>query len=505
MFKATWKTMAAPSKPPNAAASRSRKKWLWLALGLVPIGLVVGMLCWPAGDRFEVNGVPFRVWLAQHPDFQVADPLAAVGTNAIPSLVRILREPAGSSQVYAAKAFVWRNLPPRLRSRFPDWYPVPPWQLKRSALFALRALGPEARPALPDVLRVGRLETNRMEQAGAIVAALAIAPDSPETFQFWREQWEANTYSHDDLAIYLRAAHYPITAAVPLLLEDLKRRPGWVTTLEAFEFMGEAARPAVPDMIQALNHGTYRGNILSLLMRLGPVAADAVPDIVSFLNDDLLAADALQALKAMGPAARSSVPALEPLLTNSEPGIRMLAAAAVARIQEKPDLAVPILLDGLHKPQRWKDGTFLRIQTFHPIRDMPESVTSGADAAAILVGECGPPARAALPTLEQGFKNGNEWIRLSSAQAYWRISGDVDNTLPVLLEMLHAPRPPDTGINVQLVRVIEVVEEMGPAATNAIPALLKLRTYSMPVRHAVDHALARIQSAPAGTGSRPDH
>src|SRR6185436_14563866 len=97
----------------------------------------------------------------------------------IQPLLNILSEPAESPRGFQVKSWIWKRLPRALRSRFQRWYPTPRLQLKRTALFGLRFLGPEAKVALPEVLRVGRAETNKMLRAGALMAALAIAPESP--------------------------------------------------------------------------------------------------------------------------------------------------------------------------------------------------------------------------------------------------------------------------------------------------------------------------------------
>src|SRR6266446_3170821 len=370
----------------TSTASRDRIKWVLIVFALAMVALVVGVLCRPSDDVLKVNGIPFRIWIAQHPDFQIEDALAGVGTNAMPHLLRIIREPAASTGVYQARTWIWKHLPQAFRARFYRWYPVPQWQLKRTALFALRFLGPEAKAALPDVLRAARSETNRMVQAAALTAALAIAPESQDTFLFWREQWEGKKYSRDDLAIYLRYARYPITAAAPLLLEEAKQSSNPVTILEAFEFFGESARPAVPLMLQVFHQSTYSGNMMEIFKRLGPVASEAVPDMTALLKDDNPSNWALEVLKSIGPEAHSALPVIQSLVTNRDLTIRMLAASASASIQSKPELAVPVLLEGLEKPLSGTTKTYMNVDIRQP---MGRFATAGPEAAAILLGECG--------------------------------------------------------------------------------------------------------------------
>ena len=455
-------------------------------------------LWWPRANVFEVNGVPFRIWVAQHPDFLIQDPLAIIGTNAIPHFIGILHEPAESPKVFQVKAGIWKQLPQRLQVRFYRWYPVPRWQLKRTALFGLRFLGTEAKVALPEVLRVGLAETNRMVIATALTAALNIAPESPETFAFWRVEWErTNHYSRHDLALYLHSARYPITAAAPFLLKEAEQEVEPVTVLEAFEFLGDAARPAVPHIIRELEHQTFSGNMLVLLERLGPVSSEGMATLVGRLKDENpgTVAIALRALKSIGPEARSALSAIQPLSAHSDPTIRMLAASASAHIQGNLEAAIPVLLDGLEGRLSGARKSDMRVEIR---QEMPGLVTGGTEAAAILLGELGASARAALPALETRLQDKRYGVRLSAAQAVWRITGDAKKALPALLDILDSQPQPKEGQssapdNYELIRAIEAIEEMGPAAKDAIPSLKRVYTFSMLARHAVNAALVRIK------------
>ena len=486
--------MNAKTKPTNIR-SHDRAKWLWLVAGLAATGLLGLALYSPRSDVLEVNGVPFRIWVAQHPDFQIQDPLAAVGTNAIPHLIRILHEPSESPSAFQVKAWIWKHLPQRLQSRFYRWYPVPRWQLKRTALFGLRFLGPEAKVALPNVLLIGRAETNKMVRGGALVAALQIAPESPDTFKFWHGEWGGTNFSRHDLLIYLRSARCPVPAAVPVLMKELEQNPESVVALEAFEFFGEAARPALPYMVRAAQNQSYRGNIMQLCKRLGPLASEAAPEVAATLSDDNpeIIAGALEVLQGMGPPARLVLPNIQPLLTNNDPMIQMLAVAASARIADNPGIAVPLLLDGLEGRLSGKSKAYMHIEFNQEGFNL---VTPRRDeAAAILLGELGPPARRALPALEQRLGHSNQWVRLAAAQAVWRIGGDSKRALPVLLAVLDlqaAPAPGRSVPNYELIRTIEIIEEMGPAAKDAIPGLERVRTMSMAARHAVNAALTKL-------------
>jgi len=472
-----------------------------VVLVILLVGYVGSLLFWQHDDAFQINGVPFPMWVAQRPDFGIQDPLAAIEQNVVPHLVSILGRRPDPGWVSRSKDWIWKHLPLSLQARFYTWRPIQDWQLKRTAFMGLRFLGAEAKDALPEVLRFGRLQTNPMVRAAALVAALQIAPESPETFRFWREEWErTNYFARRDLAIYLRGANYPIAGSAPLLLKEVEQKPGSVTVLEAFAVLGDAARPAIPYILQEFKTPTYRGNMLAVLTRLGPIASEAAPAITAILSDKdpNFVAEALSALKCIGQEAKSSVPAIQPLLTNSDPTIRMLAAAAVASITGNPETAIPTLVEGLEGRIAGAPKAHIRVDMH---QEMPGLVTSGPEAAAILLGELGPTARASIPALEQRLKDKNQWIRLAAAQALWRISGDSKKALPVLIAILDSEVSPTQSqwpspggsANYGLIRTIEAIEEMGPAAREAVPALKRVRTFSGPARRSVNAALAAIQ------------
>ena len=497
------------TEEPDRKTSR-RRRFAWF-LGIIFLALVAAALglaiTWPNRDTFTVDGVPFRTWLAQRPDFSIEDPIANMGTNTVQHLVEILRLPGESSLTYKAHEVVWNLLPQKLQAWHPDWRPQPVWQLKRTAYFALRFLGPAARSALPDVIRWGRSETNRMVRSSALVAALSIAPESPDAVAFWKEDWQRTNYnSRDDLAIYLRMARYPIPAAAPLLLQEIRTnlsKPP-VNELQAFEFMGEAARPAVPYMIQVMGTGgnMNSGNMVALFERLGPVAADAAPALGKVLNQQNpgMPGAALEALAAIGPPARPALADILPWTTNSDTELRMQAVFARAQIEQNAELAVPTLVAVLEKKiPSGRGSSYVPIQ--FRAGDMPGVVTGGAQAALLLLGRLGPGARSALPAVEARLGETNNFERLFAAQADWRIAQDATRSLPVLIETLNAlsaPTPGQPSFTHQAddylaVAAIEALEDMGPAAMPAIPALERVRPFSGRIRRAVDTALLKIK------------
>ena len=78
----------------------------------------------------------------------------------------------------------------------------------------------------------------------------------------------------------------------------------------------------------------------------------------------------------------------------------------------------------------------------------------------------GPPAKAALPNIERLMKDNSQSCPHDAAFAYWKISGDSDLPVSVLVELL-------SNIDFQA-ETIDLLGDMGPAAKTSVPALIKL-------------------------------
>ncbi len=524
---------------PETGRKRRLAGWRVPWAGLF-VAVLAGAIVWTwfftRTEGFKVDGLPFREWVARQHDFQTGDlvaKLAKLGTNAVPHLAGLLRQQPESARDSQSRLDRWNRLPGFLRGR----RPIVDWEVRRTALFGLGLLGPEAGAALPDILRIARVETNLMVRATALVAALNIAPQAQGTFELWRAEWEqTNHFSGNELAWYLRMPQVPIPAAVPYLLAEvtnLRSQPVQPAALEpvvqAMGFFGEAARPAIPEMVKLFEAG---GNLLDLLLafeRLGPVASDAVPALAARLREEsaerlvlgkpigdrvaagrqaALVVGILRALQAIGPDAKPALPAITPLLTNSDLNLRLVAAAARVKVGGPVQEAMPILLVGLESESHGigKAGLMWRTREGEAL----DLMISGPEAAATLCGELGTTAVAALPALARRLQDRSSWMRLAAAQAIWRISHDPKRSLPTLVAVLDSAAAPDLrisrlrhrnfnadqqGTDMELVRALEAIEEMGPAAKAAIPSIERVRTFSMAARHAANRALNKIDPA----------
>jgi hypothetical protein len=81
------------------------------------------------------------------------------------------------------------------------------------------------------------------------------------------------------------------------------------------------------------------------------------------------------------------------------------------------------------------------------------------------LGKIGPSATMAIPALNETLATQNNYLRGVVATAIWRINGDVDTALPVLLRTI----PGESEYNKW--DWIVALGEMGPKAKDALPQL----------------------------------
>lgn len=144
--------------------------------------------------------------------------------------------------------------------------------------------------------------------------------------------------------------------AVPALVEAVRNDSDAgmrKSAASALGQMGEAAREAIPLLIDALkdSDSEMRAQAAEALGNLGEVAREAVPALLEVLRKDSNAnvlATCGRALGHMGEAAREAVPALVELLRkDSNAGRRRMAAWALMRLREVARDAVPVLVEAL--------------------------------------------------------------------------------------------------------------------------------------------------------------
>ena len=198
----------------------------------------------------------------------------------------------------------------------------------------------------------------------------------------------------------------PVFKGVPLRI--------WVKQLEsaseqkrqeaivAVSSMGEAAKEAVPALIDILERGTpaERDKAVNALANIGPEARAAVPQLVALLpkvterNFESVA----RALTVFGDDARPAGPALLAALMADDPGQRENAARALAAIGPS---VLPEVTQALRHKDRW-----MRLRA--------------ASVLGMMKGRAAP----ALPDLQNLSKDPDEYVREIAAESIRRIEAD---------------------------------------------------------------------------------
>ncbi|MFB8407173.1 PBS lyase, partial [Streptomyces sp. NPDC055912] len=239
------------------------------------------------------------------------------------------------------------------------------------------------------------------------------------------------------------------TRAVPLLARALEEREVRRELLYAMDGLGPSAAMLAPLLRRRLAEVELDERLYDraapLLYALAAVrGSQAVPEVLRVLRGapanrrDWVRESALRTLAAFGPAAQEAVPDMRGLLAAESATVATAAARALWAAEG--DLG-----EVLTALERWlRPGA------------------SGADwcSAAQALGEIGPAAASAAPALGPGLASRDLWVRVRSAAALWRVSGDAAAALPVLLAAWEENRH-------ARVDVAECLAEMGPAASGA--------------------------------------
>ncbi|MFJ6675014.1 hypothetical protein ACIQMJ_28260 [Actinosynnema sp. NPDC091369] len=285
----------------------------------------------------------------------------------------------------------WRGDHGELVRLIGDQLLAPPPRLPPAAATALRHLGPVAAPAA-DAL------------AGSLDAAPREAPHTAVTGPpAWVTTWPSGSSTTGPTVRALAGLRDP--RAVEPVGWALDRREPPTDIGHVLRALGPLGAGFVPLVRSRLRDrwtpdSAHAGLVLAL-GGLGEAAAPAVPDVVRHLPEHA----ALRALRALGALAAPAVPALRDLLGHPEPRIAVDAAVALWWVEGDADRVLPTLLAHLD-----------RVTALEAIADL------------------GPAAAAHLPALRALLDRPDPagWRDLHVARALWRAAGDSEGALPLL-------------------------------------------------------------------------
>jgi HEAT repeat protein len=266
----------------------------------------------------------------------------------------------------------------------------------------------------------------------------------------------------------------PAARAVPVLVGALADGTEKVRYAAVRAFGGVGA-PAVPALRTALDSPDARTRVGAAagLRTIGASARQAVPRLLDALDDEASAVreEAALALGTLGPEAQAAIPRLCELVSgDGEIGVCARAIEALCRLRAAPATAVPVIVGAL--------------------RDVTGNRSKLAWAGMHALGDLGPEAADAVPTLCRFMDSEIGWIRTNAALTLGRIDALAAPAVPLLVRELRDPDDTNRELAARALR------DLGPVARAAVPTLKKaLADREWDVRWMAALALLRITGA----------
>ena len=197
--------------------------------------------------------------------------------------------------------------------------------------------------------------------------------------------------------------------------------------------MGEAAKPAVPTLIERLGQDatSVRRNAAWALGALGPdVAPEAIEPLLRALDDPLVPVreQAVLALGGFGPLGEPAVPKLIAIARDRNSPLRSAACGSLWHLTGDAHLVLPILKEVLREGNvEWEPARVLAEMgpaAKSAVPDLIEALGKDESAqipAAEALGSIGPDARAALEALRKLLEHEEPEVRDAAREAIQRI------------------------------------------------------------------------------------
>ena len=243
----------------------------------------------------------------------------------------------------------------------------------------------------------------------------------------------------------------PRSRSIAAWVKDIEStdRQELFAAVTALESLGAEAKPAVPELIKIIERDKSPARLaaIEILGTIGPDSAPAVPVLTKVLvhKDFHTQYFSLRTLAKIGAESKSALPEMVNQLRTGLPTVRKNAATALG------DLGAEVVHDDAISALHEALGDKL-----FPVREQ----------ASLALGKIGKRAEIALPELKELATNRTKSTCTAAAYAIWQITGDVDFSLPILLDEMHRTQNP--------MEAMRTIGSMGAAAKDAIKPLIEM-------------------------------
>lgn len=430
--------------------------------------------------------------------YELSSALAGVGAPAVPALTKLLGDPDRQIRFHAARTL--GEIGPEAKAAVPSLIRELDWELehfgpdhdsrRHTFVWALGQIGPEAHAAIPSFKILFKREpTNALVEAWGRIDA----PPLAELLDRLSNQ------DPDFSPVYaLNKFGRRAQAAVPTLRKLLSDPRIKVRTdaAEALTYIEPPALEALPTLIEAVGldaEGIQPEWVDIALARVGPPAKAALPALIRRLTQGGGGTGGITALVQIDPQGQESLPALISALKDKNDFTVTAAADGLGLLGPRAEGAIPELTLTLTRAT----GGFLG-------DDDPKA------AAARALGRIGPAARTAIPTLiaaldsrhisDDKEEEQDPLVVCAAAAAAARVLGtfgpEAKRAVPALTKALVTREKGDMNGPVRSAAAL-ALGRIGPEAKSAVPFLRKVMGEGDPELEAAA-AVALSQLAPDG-------
>ena len=216
--------------------------------------------------------------------------------------------------------------------------------------------------------------------------------------------------------------------------------------------IGKPSSRFLEEVSEKILNDKYRGkrnsfsiSAMQAMRGMGPAASPKIDKVIACLDSTNvnMVKYACEAIGAMGPAGKPATKKLVWVIKNGTTSGRGLAADALSRIGPQEGLDIVKVLS-------------TRLEAYNTVE---------RERFLYAIARIGPAAKDALPTIKKLMETRKYNTQVVAAYTYWKISGDSERPLEVLIER---SRKLNTGR-----QAIEVIGKFGPEGAPAVEALLK--------------------------------